>query len=309
MNWQRRRRAPRMRHVMAACAAALLFGCVAALSLNGRLPTSSGEFAALIDEFGVALGADISHVAVTGHQNTPLDEIYDAIGIADRVTFAAFDVGAARERLGKLPWVETSRIIFILPDTLAVEITERKPTLVWQHRNMLFLLDGKGRVLEPVSPKAYPGLPLVVGEGAPEAAPQLFAALKKHPDLKARVSAYRRIGNRRWTLDLEGGLRVDLPGDDMLLAIRRAARLVGMEGLARRYSAVDLRIPGEVVLRSKEKFAAAMAREQRVASKVSRTGERAGRTKNAAFRPITRLRRTAALGAFHRQEIRPRPRR
>ena len=57
-------------------------------------------------------------------------------------------------------WVRDARVSRRLPDTLVVDIVERRPAAIWQHNQRLTLIDMDGVVLEPVRLDAMPDLPL-----------------------------------------------------------------------------------------------------------------------------------------------------
>lgn len=242
----------------AVIAVMLAVPAAAALAWQGRLPTGLADLAMLADRLGVALDLDISHVAVVGHRHTSDGEIYSALGLDERATFLGFSGVAARERLARLAWVESTRLVYILPDTLMVEVTERTPGLVWQNRGMLFLVDGAGHILEPVAPTAFTQLPLIVGEGAPEAARDLFDVIAAHGALADEVRAYVRVAERRWTLELRDGRSIHLPaarddiagGERAMLAasLATARRLLDDPRLEGGVSEIDLRVPDEPLL-------------------------------------------------------------
>src|SRR3546814_15581866 len=71
-----------------------------------------------------------------------------------------------RSQLMQLGWVEDARVSRRLPDTLIIDIVERKPAAVWQNKGKLALIDVNGKVLQPVNVSAMPDLPLVVGPNA-----------------------------------------------------------------------------------------------------------------------------------------------
>jgi cell division protein FtsQ len=205
----------------------------------------------------IAGGLGIQSVTVTGYQHTSLDEIFAALGTDAPVSLVTFDASAARQRLGSLPWVQGAELTRQLPDGLSVRIEERRPFAVWQHRNMLFVIDREGRTLDPVGPSDYPQLPVVIGAGAAGRAPVLLATLAGHPNVASRLMNAQRIADRRWTLRLnraEGSppLEVLLPADD-IGAAEALARLDAMIGedrlLERRVATVDLRLPDRTAFR------------------------------------------------------------
>ncbi len=52
------------------------------------------------------------------------------------------------------------------PDTLVIDIVERKPAALWQDEDRLTLIDAEGVVLDRVPVSQMPDLPLLIGKGA-----------------------------------------------------------------------------------------------------------------------------------------------
>ena len=76
------------------------------------------------------------------------------------------DVADVRQRLLQFGWVKDARVSRRLPDTLVVDIVERKPAALWQDSQRLALIDSDGVVIDRVSVTQMPDLPLLVGPGA-----------------------------------------------------------------------------------------------------------------------------------------------
>ena len=64
----------------------------------------------------------------------------------------------------------------------------------WQNKGATYLVDREGVVIGPADSKRYAELPLIVGEGAPQAAPTLFDATAAEPELFQRIEAGVRVG-------------------------------------------------------------------------------------------------------------------
>jgi cell division protein FtsQ len=186
-------------------------------------------------------GYGLQQVAVTGHRFTPDGDILDAVDLGRARTLLSFDPRAAQERIEALPWVERASVSRIFPDRLEITIKERTPFAVWSHNGRTVLIDKTGRILSPVAANAAPALPRVAGAGAPSQAAALFALLASHPSIANRLELAERVGERRWTLRLSGGLVVHLPADG------EAAALARFTGFARSAPAltgeIDLRTP------------------------------------------------------------------
>src|SRR3546814_17443382 len=85
-----------------------------------------------------------------------------ALGQHERA-MPSVDLASLRAQLMQLGWVEDARVSRRLPDTLIIDIVERKPAAVWQNKGKLALIDWNDKVLQPVNVYAMPYLPLVVG--------------------------------------------------------------------------------------------------------------------------------------------------
>ena len=101
----------------------------------------------------------------------------------------------------------------MLPDTLVVEIVERRPLALWQHDKKFALIDEEGQVIVRDDVGPFRDLMVVVGEDAPANATALVQMLASEPELMRRVKAAVRVGGRRWNLRLADGIDVKLPED------------------------------------------------------------------------------------------------
>ncbi|MDR3425495.1 MAG: cell division protein FtsQ/DivIB [Alphaproteobacteria bacterium] len=191
----------------------------------------------------------VKDIQVEGRVQSDKDAIFDALGIARGAPIFSLDPQGAAERLGKLSWVGSVIVERRLPDTIAVILTERAPTARWQHDEKLYVIDDKGQILQDAKPENFAGLPLVVGVGAENAAQNLFALLKKYPDIRKRTDAAVRVGERRWDLHLASKVTVKLPEENVESALHRLSVLIAQEKiLDRNIVAIDLRLPDRLVI-------------------------------------------------------------
>jgi cell division protein FtsQ len=165
---------------------------------------------------------------------------------------ALVDVGAIRARLLRFGWVKDARVSRRLPDTLVVDIVERKPAALWQSRGQLALVDSEGVVLDRVPVDKMPDLPLLIGPGANGQAQQLDRLMASVPSLKPQLASATWVGGRRWDLNFQSGETLALPeGEDAArTALTKFARLDKSTGLlGRGIVRFDLRIPGKMIVR------------------------------------------------------------
>ncbi len=209
---------------IAAIVGALSFGVLTGFGGATRKPAS---VVVELDRMAELAGLGLNQVQLSGHRFTADAAIFEALEL-DRVrSLVSFNALAARERIEKLPWVETATMTRLLPDTLAITITERKPFAVWQLGDRETLIDAAGRRLGGIRSGGAPDLPRVAGAGAPDVSAELFAHLATYPEIASRLVMAERVGQRRWTLHLAGDLEVLLPANLDARPFKALQQMVG----------------------------------------------------------------------------------
>jgi len=138
-----------------------------------------------------------------------------------------------------------------LPRTIYVHVSERKPLALWQKDGVIVLIDGNGVTLQTRHLEEFAYLPLIVGDAAPAAAPDLVAAMAGSPVLKQRVVAAVRVAKRRWNLRFDSGLEVLLPEGDVAPSWARLVEIVNRRRLLdSSIHTLDLRFDDRAVLRN-----------------------------------------------------------
>jgi cell division protein FtsQ len=162
---------------------------------------------------------------------------------------------AAAARIEALGMVRDAVVERRLPDTIVVNVTERRPLAIWQRPDGHFALIGtSGAVLTDQDAGAAhaqsPALKLLVGAGAPDHAQDLLDLLAKFPAVDAKVIAAERIDRLRWNLILRDHTVVELPDEH---AERALAVLMQADDrirlLDRPVRTIDLRLADRLVVR------------------------------------------------------------
>jgi cell division protein FtsQ len=233
---------------LVALALAAVWGVASFFGLPGMARMELAEVAA-------HNGYQVEKVEVHGTHRMDAKSVYDiALGQVDR-SMLNVDLAAVRADIGRLPWVQDARVSRRLPNTLVVDVVERKPRAVWQHQGRLALIDASGVVLEQVSPQAMPDLPLLVGEAANMQAERLSRLMETAPALKSLLAGATWVGNRRWDLRFQSGETLALPEGDApaAAALVNFARLDGVNHLlGRGVTRFDMRDPAKMVMRMPE---------------------------------------------------------
>jgi cell division protein FtsQ len=248
--WQVLLRRQRRLLAPAAAGAAVLLLLGAGVSLL-HLVGQGASFGERIGDATARLGLRIAHVEVQGRLKTPEPLLRAALGITPGQPILAYSVQGARARIESINWVRGATVERRLPDTIVVQLTERRPFAVWQHEGKFRLIDRDGQVVTDSDVADFASqLPLVVGAGAPAAAAALLDVLAAQPDIQARVVAAVRVGERRWNLRMKNGADVLLPEGAETQALARLAELQAQHALLDRpLQAIDMRLPDRLVLR------------------------------------------------------------
>ena len=197
-------------------------------------------------------GFTVKRVEIKGLDRMEQLTVYNIALDQHSMAMPLVDLEKVRSRLMRHGWVEDARVSRRLPDTLVVDIIERKPAAIWQNNQKLSLIDAKGVVLERVNANAMPDLPLMIGHNANREALALGALLKEAPALKSVLRSATWIGDRRWDLQFDSGEVLALPEGEKAaaFALTRFARIDGVERLlGRGFVRFDMRDPAKMVVR------------------------------------------------------------
>jgi cell division protein FtsQ len=240
-----------------------------------------GEIAAAVqdicDSAANGAGFRIAEVALAGEQQVSREDILSLAGITGRSSLLFLDAGSARARLLTNPWIAEATVLKLYPGRLRIGIKERKAFALWQKDGRVMLIAADGTVLESYVPQRFASLPLVVGNGAAQAAADFLDLLAKYPDIAKKLEASVLVADRRWDLHLKGGVEVLLPeidpahGLQTLVDLDRDKKL-----LSRDIVAVDLRLADRVTVRLSDAAAAARDEALKAADKAAKNKKKGG---------------------------------
>ena len=213
---------------------------------------TGGAIAVLQQRFARAIDLRVQDIRIDGRSNTPEPLLRKALGVSRGDPILGFSVEGARERIESLSWVEHVAVERRLPDTIYVDLTERRPFAIWQYQGKFQLIDRAGEVVADEDVAAFTDLPLVVGQGAPAHASDMLNALTTVPEIHTRVAAIIRVGERRWNLQLKNNVTVMLPEGHEPAALARLADLQSRQQLLDRPLVfVDMRLPDRLAVRAR----------------------------------------------------------
>lgn len=232
--------------------AALTLLALVAAQYAGLIAAGYQQYAAL----AAKAGFQVQRVEVTGMERVDQLKVYKLVFAEKDRAMPLVDIDKVRADLLQYGWIKDARIARRLPDTLAVEIIERKPAALWQRDGKYSLIDANGIVLANVRAGEGGELPTLNGRQANAHIVALNALLDNASALKSRVSGATWIGNRRWDLKFQTGETLALPEGEAeaAKALLNFARLDGVHRLlGRDLIHFDLRDPDRAYFRKAPK--------------------------------------------------------
>ncbi|MEM7666874.1 MAG: FtsQ-type POTRA domain-containing protein [Pseudomonadota bacterium] len=197
-------------------------------------------------------GFEVRQVRVTGTSRMDERQVYArALAQRDR-PMPQVEIEKLREELMQLPWVADARVSVQLPETLAIDIVERKPHAVLEKPDRLMLIDAAGVELEPIAREAAADKLRISGPGAAKQVAALETLLAAAPAMRPQIEAAEWVGNRRWNLTFKTGQVLALPegAETSASALIKFARMDGQNRLiGGKVATFDMRAPPRVYMR------------------------------------------------------------
>ncbi len=213
------------------------------------IPAMAGQQLAV---FAADAGFEVKRVEVRGVRHLNELKVYERVlGERDRA-MPLVDIDGLRAELMQLAWVEDARVSRQMPDTLVIDVVERKPHAVLRKADRLVLIDATGHELETISAARAKGKLVLSGPGASRQVVTLTDLLSAAPALKPQVREAEWVGNRRWNLTFKTGQVLALPegARPSTKALMSFARLDGINRLlGGKVAAFDMRAPDRIYLR------------------------------------------------------------
>jgi cell division protein FtsQ len=216
---------------------------------GGHMPVVNEWMKDVGDRVAYFAGFEIADADVRGHSHLRREQILAAAGITPHTSVVLLNADLARDKLKTNPWIEDAVVRKFYPNRIEIEVTEREAFALWQRDGKLAVVSRDGTVLEEVKDRPEK-LPLVVGAGAAKAAHDFLSVLDRFPAIKAEVYGAVYVAERRWNLRMTNGIDVRLPEENLLAALDALTKLSRDQKIfSRDIEMIDLRIPGQVVVR------------------------------------------------------------
>lgn len=238
-----------------------LIGAVAVLTLALAVTLATGHrgqrlaaaVASGVDSRLGAAGFRLRAIQVQGASPLATADIVKAARIYQDQPLLGLDLNELRQRIEAVGWVKEARVVRLLPDTLVVAVVERRQLAVWQHAGRQVVIDDHGHPIPEADPSRFSTLPLVVGEGGAEHAPEILPVIAQRPKLMGRMDALVRVDDRRWDVRMKDGSLIQLPADGVDNALMQLERLDERSRILELgFDRIDLRNPDVVAVRPRQ---------------------------------------------------------
>ncbi len=200
-------------------------------------------------------GLVLADLTISGLERTAENDFLAVLDVDSGMPLLSIDLGHLQAKIEALPWIKQADVSRILPGELSIRVTERTPYALAQHDGRIALIDPAGVEITQRGLSAFTDLMLVVGKVEPAELELLERQKAKAAPLSSRIRSAVRVGNRRWDVIFDNGIRVKLPADDAkpygmaeawdkFVELDRTKQL-----LAREVSVIDLRLEDQLIVR------------------------------------------------------------
>jgi len=199
------------------------------------------------------VGFKVKSVELEGASRFSVPYILRAAGVTQGEPMLGLDLEGIRQRVEKVGWVKSVRVLRLMPDTLMIAVDERPRLAVWQVGGKSYVIDPTGQVIPEADPGLFVDLPLIVGDGANLTAAALLPELATRPRLMSKLDAVVRVDQRRWDLRLKDGSLIQLPAQNEDAALIQLDQLDQKNRLLDLgFQRVDLRDPEMIAVRPRD---------------------------------------------------------
>jgi cell division protein FtsQ len=216
---------------------------------GGLLNYQGSPFNNFNGRLAAVFGMAAEDIRISGLMHHDPAVVLDHIGVRPGASLVGFNADDARILLESLDWVADAEVRRTFPNSLEITLNERKPFAIWQKDGNYAVIDSSGAEMSGLNPLSLRNLPLVTGKGANLAVADYVNQMEAIPALMQKVQAAARVGERRWTLYLDNGVKIDLPEANMDAALHRVAELDAKQNiLSKGIREIDLRTKDRIVI-------------------------------------------------------------
>lgn len=201
------------------------------------------------------LDVRINTVVVDGAKGIDIGETLERHNLSIGAIVTDIDWQGVRKDLIKNPMIARADIIRRSPQDVRVKVYPRQPIARIDQKSAdsheTVLVDRSGHKIRVSGQSGDKNLIAISGNGAFEEIDGMWPILMAEPEVAREIAAASYVGKRRWDLTMKSGAKVQLPQDDIGLAMRHLARLYTNTGFdPNAVRTIDLRAGDRLYLRT-----------------------------------------------------------
>ena len=230
------------------CLVLVLFSTVFSFYNSHQYKTKLRNIIEITNTLLINYGFYLQHIYITGDNNLHKKDVISIINDKEYKTIFDINLFKIHNNLLLNEWIETVIIERTLPNSIKIQIVEKKPMAIWQTKLGNKLITEDGSIISNINVTAFKNnLPIIIGEGANNDAFRILQILRKNPDLYDNVWSISYINKRRWNVHFKQGLIALLPRKKIYAGWSK------IDFLQKKYKILDIGLT-EIDIRNKDQI-------------------------------------------------------
>ena len=230
------------------CLVLVLFSTVFSFYNSHQYKTKLRNIIEITNTLLINYGFYLQHIYIAGDNNLQKKDVISIINDKEYKTIFDINLFKIHNNLLLNEWIETVIIERTLPNSIKIQIVEKKPMAIWQTKLGNKLITEDGSIISNINVTAFKNnLPIIIGEGANNDAFRILQILRKNPDLYDNVWSISYINKRRWNVHFKQGLIALLPRKKIYAGWSK------IDFLQKKYKILDIGLT-EIDIRNKDQI-------------------------------------------------------
>lgn len=175
-------------------------------------------------EVSAKAGFRLQNIFVEGRENADPDLLMALINAEKNMPLFKVKPHQIHEALSGISWIESVSVRRVFPDSLHITLKERAPVALWMNEGQLVVVDRAGYRITTQNLERFEELLIIQGKNAPENMGAFLDVVSAVPKVYERLDQAIFVGDRRWDLKLNNKIIINLPEDNIALALQRLVR-------------------------------------------------------------------------------------
>ena len=202
-----------------------------------------------LNEFLINKGFAIKNIKISGITNMSKKTVIQIVNAEKKSNIFNVNLSKIYNNLSDNDWVRDLYVERILPNTIKIEIQEKKPIGIWQNEMSNTLITKYGETISTANIYKFKNnLTIIHGDYANKNAYSILKILRTNKAFAQNIWSLTYINNRRWNLHFKQGIIVLLPSKGVLEAWNKIINLQGQYNVLNLgLTELDFRNPSKIL--------------------------------------------------------------